>query len=140
VLALEPVVVLTVIRAVLVLAGAVLAGFGLAVPATFEPWLVGVVVAFYAVVEAVTAAVTRARATPNAKVVQTVEPDGTVVAGPASALPTGTRLDAAETEDAVLSALDDAQQAGAIAPGADLIDIGAHVTSALAAKGITPST
>lgn len=90
VLALEPVVVLTVIRAVLVLAGAVLAGFGLAVPETFEPWLVGVVVAFYAVVEAVTAAVARARATPNARVVQSVEPDGTVVAGPASPLPTGT--------------------------------------------------
>ena len=98
VLALEPVVVLTVIRAVLVLAGAVLAGFGLAVPESFEPWLVGVVIAFYALVEAVTAAITRARATPTAKVVQTVEPDGRIVAGPASPAPTGATLGYVVTE------------------------------------------
>ena len=43
---------------------------------------------------------------------------------------------AADLEDAILSALDDAQQAGDIAPGADLVDIGGHVTRTLTARGI----
>jgi hypothetical protein len=92
VLELEPVAVQAAVRAVLLLAGAVLAGFGLDLPDTIEPWLLGVVAAFYVAVEAVTTMLARRRATPDVKVVQTVEPDGRIVAGPASPAPTGATL------------------------------------------------
>ncbi|WP_263119290.1 hypothetical protein [Cellulomonas sp. RIT-PI-Y] len=89
VLTLEPVAVQAAVRAVVLLVGAVLAVFGLDLPDNIEPWLLGVVAAFYVAVEAITTMLARSKATPAATVVQTVEPDGTVVAGPASPLPTG---------------------------------------------------
>lgn len=77
---------------------AVLAGFSLDLPAGVEPWLIGVVAAFYVAVEAVTTMLARSRATPDAKVVQAVEPDGRIVAGPASPAPTGATLGYVVTE------------------------------------------
>lgn len=140
ILALEPVAVQAAVRAVLLLVAAVLAGFGLNLPDTIEPWLLGVVGAFYVAVEAVTTMLARRRATPTARVVQVVEPDGTVVAGPASPLADGTPLTPADVEAAVLDGLDTAQQAGELDdPDAGLIDAGARVTRSLAARGITPA-
>lgn len=92
ILELEPVAVQAALRALVLLAGAVLAGFGLDLPEGIEPWLLGVVAAFYVAVEAITTMLARRRATPDAKVVQTVEPDGRIVAGPASPSPTGATL------------------------------------------------
>lgn len=85
----DPVRVQAVIRATLFLAAAVLGGFGVAVPEGVEPWAIGVVVAFYALVEAVTTAATKRRTEASAAVVE-VARGGDVVAGEASELPTGT--------------------------------------------------
>lgn len=93
VLALEPVQVQAAVRAVLALAAILLGGFGLAVPEGVEAWAVAAVAAFYVVVEAVTTMLTRRKVTPDAKVAVVVQPDGTVEAGPASPLPTGTVID-----------------------------------------------
>ena len=101
ILQLAPVAVQAAVRALVLLVGAILAGFGLDLPAGIEPWLIGVVAAFYVAVEAVTTMLARSKATPDAKVVQTVEPDGRIVAGPASPAPTGATLGyvAIEPED-----------------------------------------
>lgn len=98
VLELEPVAVQAAVRALVLLVGAVLAGFGLDLPDGIEPWLIGVVAAFYVAVEAVTTMLARSKATPDAKVVQTVEPDGRIVAGAASPAPTGATLGYVLTE------------------------------------------
>jgi hypothetical protein len=92
ILTLEPVAVQAAVRAVLLLAGAVLAGFGLNLPDGIEPWAVGVIAAFYVAVEAVTTMLARRKATPDVKVAQIVEPDGRIVAGPASVAETGSTL------------------------------------------------
>lgn len=89
VLDLEPVTVQAIIRAVLVLAAAV----GIAIPEGVEPRSAGAVVAFYALVELLTTLRARAKSTPSAVVVESVQPStGTVVAGPASELVTGTEI------------------------------------------------
>lgn len=97
-LKLEPVAVQAVIRAVFVFATVLLGGFGIAVPEGLEPWVLAVVLAAYAVLEAITTLLARLRATPNAKVVQEVTEDGRVLAGEASPMPTGTLLTYVETD------------------------------------------
>lgn len=87
VLDMEPVAVQAVIRAVLVLAGAV----GVVVPAWVEPRAAGIVVAFYALVELLTTLRARARTEASAAVVE-VARDGVVVAGEASELETGSPI------------------------------------------------
>lgn len=96
ILELEPVRVQAAARAVLVLATLFLGGFGVAVPEGVEPWVIAVIAAFYAAVEAVTTALARRKSTPDVKVAVVVQPDGTVEAGPAS-LPTGTVIDETTT-------------------------------------------
>lgn len=82
---LEPVAVQAVVRAVFVLVAAV----GVTVPEWLEPRIAAVVVAAYALLEVLTTLRARAKVTPDARVVEEVRPDGVVVAGPASELPTG---------------------------------------------------
>lgn len=85
ILSLEPVAVQGVVRALFVLLGIV----GLSVPEHVSTAVLSAIVAAYAVVEAATTLWARSQVTPAAKVVQSVDPDGQTVAGPASPLPTG---------------------------------------------------
>lgn len=85
VLTLEPVVAQAVIRAVFVLVAAT----GITVPEWVEPRVVAVAVALYALVELLTTLAARRRVTPAATVVEQAV-DGTVVAGPANEIATGT--------------------------------------------------
>lgn len=88
VLALEPVAVAAVWRAVV----AVLAAAGFTVADHVDARVAGTIVAVYALVELLTTIRARARVTPEARVVERVNDDGVVVAGPANELPTGSPI------------------------------------------------
>lgn len=84
-LRLEPTVVQAVVRALFVLLGSV----GLVVTDTVEGQVMVAIAAFYALVDAVTTAINRARVTPTEGVVEKADGDR-VIAGPANDLaPTG---------------------------------------------------
>jgi hypothetical protein len=68
---------------------AVLTEFGLDLTTGQTAALLGLVAV---VSQVIVALVARTKVTPNAKVVETVEPDGTRIAGEASPLPTGTEI------------------------------------------------
>lgn len=85
-LAMEPVAVQGVVRLAFVL----LATVGVAVSDEITGQVLAAIAAAYALLEAVTTLWARSKATPDAKVVAVMEPDGTTVAGPASPLPDGT--------------------------------------------------
>lgn len=85
-LAMEPVAVQGVVRLAFVL----LATVGVTVSDEISGQVLAAIAAAYALLEAVTTLWARSKATPDAKVVAVVEPDGTTVAGPASPLPDGT--------------------------------------------------
>lgn len=84
VLALEPVRVQAIIRAVLVFAALV----GINVTEAVQLQVLAIVAGFYLLVEVITTSLARSKSTPDAKVVEVVE-GGQVLAGPASELPTG---------------------------------------------------
>lgn len=107
-LKLEPVVVMTVVRAVLVVLVAAWALFGFELDTTtIEPKIAAFVGAVYLLAEALTAAWTRMRATPTAKVIEAAgDPrvleeggESVVVAGGASPKPDGTVLGSVYRED-----------------------------------------
>ena len=86
ILAMEPVAVQGVVRLAFVL----LATLGVTVSDEVSGQVLAAIAAAYALLEAATTLWARSKATPDAKVVAVVEPDGTTVAGPASPLPDGT--------------------------------------------------
>ncbi len=94
-LSLEPVAVQAVVRAVFVLAGTL----GLTIPDEVSGKALAAVAAFYALVEVATTLWARSRVTPQDKVVQSVEPNGEILAGPASPVTTGTVVGYAATAD-----------------------------------------
>jgi len=85
VLALEPVLVQNMVRALFVLGATV----GLVATDELQGRALAAVAAFYVLAEAAGAVWARGRAVPSVKVVETVEMDGTRRAGEASPLPTG---------------------------------------------------
>lgn len=85
-LAMEPVAVQGVVRLAFVL----LATLGVTVSDEVSGQVLAAIAAVYALLDAATTLWARSKATPDAKVVAVVEPDGTTVAGPASPLPDGT--------------------------------------------------
>lgn len=82
----EPVAVQGVVRLAFVL----LATLGVTVSDEVSGQVLAAIAAAYALLEAATTLWARSKATPDAKVVAVVEPNGTTVAGPASPLPDGT--------------------------------------------------
>lgn len=85
----EPSVLAGTATAVVTAALALLVSFGLGLTDDQQKAILG----FVAVVAPIIGAfIVRSRVTPNAKVVETVNPDGTRVAGEASPLPTGTEI------------------------------------------------
>src|SRR4051812_40454457 len=96
ILAMEPIAVQGVLRAVFVL----IAAAGLTIPENFEVRTLAVVAAFYALVELVTTLWARTRVTPTAAVVERVK-DDLVVAGPANEIPTGRVIRSAGEPDSL---------------------------------------
>lgn len=95
ILSLEPVAVQAVARALFVLAGTL----GLTISDDLSGRVLAAIAAFYALVEVTTTLWARSRVVPQDKVVQTVEPTGEILAGPASPAPTGTVVGYASAPD-----------------------------------------
>lgn len=91
----EPAVLTGTVTALATAAIALLVSFGLGLTLEQQNAILGFIAVAAPVIGAL---LVRRQVTANSKVVETVEPDGTRVAGEASPLPTGTEISHAQTE------------------------------------------